>query len=140
MVRPPPRRTSDRRAGLLRPAQDGLDARDELARAERLGEVVVGAQLEPQELVQLVVARGEHHDGQRRGARGLAGHVEAVELRQPEVEHHEVGVPPVDGLDRRATVDRRQDGEPGVLQVVAGEGDDLRLVVDDEDGLHRATS
>ena len=30
-----------------------------------------------------------------------------------------------------------EDGEPGVLEVVAGELGDLRLVVDDEDGLHR---
>ena len=36
------------------PPQDGADARDELPRAERLREVVVGAELEADELVGLL--------------------------------------------------------------------------------------
>ena len=75
----------------LGPAQDGPDAGDELARAERLGQVVVGAELEPEQLVELVVASGEHHDRDRRVAAQLAGDVEAVEAGQAEVEDDEVG-------------------------------------------------
>ena len=83
----------------LGPAQDRPDARDELARAERLGQVVVGAELEPEQLVELVVAGREHHDRDRRVAAQLAGDVEAVEAGQAEVEDDQVGL---------ALADRRQ--------------------------------
>ena len=62
---------TDRLGGVERPigpAQDRPDARDQLARAERLGQVVVGAELEAEQLVELVVARGEHDDRDRRVA------------------------------------------------------------------------
>jgi hypothetical protein len=62
---------SDRLAGLRRalgPAQDRSDPGDQLARREGLGDVVVGPELEAEELVELVVARGQHHDRDRRVA------------------------------------------------------------------------
>ena len=65
---------ADRLGGVGRsfgPAQDRPDAGDQLARAERLGQVVVGAQLEPEQLVELVVPGGEHHDRDRRVAAQL---------------------------------------------------------------------
>src|ERR1039457_6152768 len=46
------------------PADRGSDARDELASAERLGDVIVGAQIEGQHLLFFLVAYGEHEDRQ----------------------------------------------------------------------------
>ena len=43
-------------------AQYGLDAHDQLARAERLGDVIVRAQLKPDDAVGFVAACGEHDD------------------------------------------------------------------------------
>ncbi len=120
----------------LGPAQDRPDAGDQLARTERLGEVVVGAQLEPEELVQLVVPRGEHHDRDRRVAPQLPCDVESVEARQTEVEHDQVRPAAAGRRQGSGSVAGGQDGEARVLEVVAGELDDLRFVVDDEDGLH----
>ena len=80
-------------------AQHGPDAGDELARAERLGQVVVGTELEAEQLVELVVARREHDDRDRRVAAQLAGDVEAVEPGQAEVEHDEVGSIAPRGID-----------------------------------------
>src|SRR3984957_13220180 len=54
--------------GLAPPAQDGLAAQDQLARAERLGHVVVGAHLQAADPVFLVRLGRQHQDG--RGARG----------------------------------------------------------------------
>ena len=72
-------------------AQQRLDAADQLADAERLDEVVIGAHLEPDHLVDLVRARGEEEDRRARLAPQLAEHLEAVDPGQPDVEHHEVG-------------------------------------------------
>ncbi len=125
-----------RLGGPLGASQDGLDARDELARGERLGQVVVGAHLEPEQLVELVVARGQHHDRDRGVATELAGDLETVEAGQAEVEDDEIGVLAPRGLDGARAIGCRQHGEARVLEVVARELDDLGFVVDDEDGSH----
>ena len=49
------------------PAERGVHAGEELAEGEGLDDVVVGAQLEPEHLVHLLVARGHHEDGQGTG-------------------------------------------------------------------------
>jgi hypothetical protein len=60
----------DRILGRLRrvPPQHGLDPRHQLARAEGLGDVIVGAKLEAVNLVALAGAGGEHDDRQAPGA------------------------------------------------------------------------
>ena len=52
--------------------QHGLHARQQLADRERLGHVVVGAELEPEELVDLVVPAGEHEDVRARPVADVA--------------------------------------------------------------------
>src|SRR5260221_5120354 len=47
-------------------AEHGANAREKLARAERLGDVVVGAQLEAHHAVGFVASSGEHDDPDRR--------------------------------------------------------------------------
>jgi hypothetical protein len=43
-------------------AQDGLDARHQLAGIERLGQVVIGAELEADDLVDVLAAGRQHDD------------------------------------------------------------------------------
>ena len=66
------------------------DARDQLVRAERLGDVVVGAELEPDDAVGFLGARRQHDDRHcgrgRIGAQRVAD-LEAVDARQHQVEH-----------------------------------------------------
>jgi hypothetical protein len=79
-------------SGVLRraAAHDGLDAREQLARRERLDEVVVRARLEPGDLVGLGVAAGEQDDGHRERAclgaqlagEGKAGRVGSIQSRR----------------------------------------------------------
>ena len=75
------------------PAQQRTDARHQLAHAERLGQVVVGAAVEPEHLVHLVAPRGQHQDGHvgiARVAPDGAAERDAVEPGQHQVEHDEV--------------------------------------------------
>ena len=74
-------------------------------------------------------------DSRRSGAR----HVEAVEPRQPEVEHDQVRAARVRAAASAVGPSARRDHvEAGVLEVVARELDDPGFVVDDEDRAHRA--
>ena len=77
--------------GGARAAQDGADAGDELAGAERLDDVVVGAELEAQHAVGLVAAGGEHDHRHALVGAQLAQQVEARAVGEHDVEEHEVG-------------------------------------------------
>ena len=72
-------------------AEHGPDAGDELARAERLDHVVVGAELEAGDPVDLVAAGREDQDRDAGVAADRADDVEAVDARQAEVEDERVG-------------------------------------------------
>ena len=72
--------------------QHGLDAGDEFAVAERLGEVVVGPHGQSDEPVDLVAASSQDQDVAVREGADLAAHLDAVEPGQPEVEHDHIGV------------------------------------------------
>ena len=76
----------------VRAAQQRLDPAHQLAQAERLGQVVVGAELEADDLVDLVVARGQDEDRHLGAGRAQAAQdLEPVDARQADVEHDEVG-------------------------------------------------
>src|SRR5689334_3214462 len=119
-------------------AQDGADAEHELLRAERLGEVIVRAEREATNAILLFAARREHEHRDiarcRIGAK-LIEDVIARGARQHEIEDDE----------RRALLSSGDQGvRPGrrggdavarLHEVVGDEGDDVRLVIDDEHAL-----
>ena len=75
----------------VRAAQQRADARDELAQAIRLGEVVVRAHLQAEDLVDLVGLDGEHEDRLPQAELAhLPAEVEAGAVGQAHVEHDEV--------------------------------------------------
>ena len=74
-------------------AQQRLDAREQLARLEGLGQVVVGAELQTDDAVHRLAARGQHQQRQAAQARigaQLARQVQAVAVGQHQVEHQHV--------------------------------------------------
>jgi hypothetical protein len=99
-------------------AQDGPHPGHQFARAEWLGQVVVGAQLEPDELVGFVGAGGQDDDGDGGLAADGAGDVESVEAGQPQVEHEQIRLPGPRRGQRGGTVGRGEDVEARVLEVV----------------------
>ncbi len=74
-------------------AQDRLHPRDELLGPERLGDVVVRAELQAAQDVRLVLAGGEqeHRDVLVDVSDPLEDH-EAGELREVDIEDHQIGV------------------------------------------------
>ena len=74
----------------VRAAQHGADARQQLARTERLGEVVVGAQLQAHDAVGLLGAAGEDDDRDLRLGAQLTQQLHAVLARQTQIEQHQI--------------------------------------------------
>ena len=91
-------------------APDRANARDELAEAERLHDVVIGSELEEEHAVELVAARGEHDDRYVGAGAKLTAHVGAVDVGKPEVEQHEI-----DAGDR-ARGRRRRSSRPSTVK------------------------
>ena len=84
--------------------QDRAHAGDQLAQAERLGHVVAGAELEPEDDVDLGVAGGDHDDRHGLEAAHLLADLDARLVGQHHVEQHEVGVDPVEQAQRLVAV------------------------------------
>jgi hypothetical protein len=77
------------RRAALRPTDRGLHACQQLSRAEGLGDVVVGSDLEQQNFVGHIRDRAQDDDGGRRGdALEDAADVSAGHAGQHQVEHH----------------------------------------------------
>ena len=121
---------------LLRAAQYGLHPHHELARGERLRDIVVGADLETDDAV-VGLATGGEHDHRKVAARAdPAAQREPVGAGQHQVEHDELQVL---GREKRAggvAVPGLERVEALTLEVADEDVADEGLVVDDEDGGH----
>jgi hypothetical protein len=84
-----------RGGGASWPAQHRADARQQFARLEWFGQVIVGTQFKADDAVHRVALGGQHQDrraglfaGQRTDA---AAHVQAVDVREHQVQDHQIG-------------------------------------------------
>src|SRR5207302_18173 len=75
--------------GPIAPPEDCSYASNKLPGAERLRDVVVGPELETDQLVDLIIPSGQHHDRQARVAPDRSRDIEPVELGQRKIEDHE---------------------------------------------------
>ena len=83
-------------------AQHALDARQQLARLERLGDVVVGAEFEADDAVDRLAGRGHHDDADLAAALAQpARQREAVLAGQADVEQDQLRQVPFDQLTQR---------------------------------------
>ena len=114
-----------------------MQPRDELARAERLGDVVVRAGLQRADLVVLVADRGEHEDRHLAPLARRAADLDAVAVGQDEVEDRRVRALQRRDVQRLGGGLRRQRLEAGLAHHDLQRAHDLRLVVADEHALRR---
>src|SRR6266540_1099179 len=118
----------------LRPPQKRTHATTELVDRERLRDVVVGAELQPNDLVELVVARGQHDN--RHGAAGAQAlaDLETVNARQHDVQNDQVRIRLGKKVESLLAVPGRNDAEALALEWVRQELLDGVLVVHEQDG------
>ena len=113
-------------------AQDRANARLQLARVEGLGEIVVGADLESDDAVRVLAARGQHQDRRLRAGADRATDLEAVDIGQHHVENDGVERGRFERGEPIAAAETALDDEPGRAQIVRQHGGEARIVVDDE--------
>ena len=114
---------------VFRPAEHGPHPGLELAGAERLRHVVVGAQLQAQDTIVLRRPRRKHDDRHSGPAANEASNIEAIHSGEHQVENHEVwgmGRCLCEGL---GPVRCHGDREPRALQVAAHELSHPRVIV-----------
>ncbi len=124
-------RHQHRARGLIA-AQHCADAGEELARAEGLGDVVVGAELESHHPVGFVLLAGDDDDRGRALLPELARQLHAVLSRKTQVEHDQVDG--VLGQRLRHLRPGRHRGDAQVIptQIIGNELAHRRIVVDGE--------
>ncbi len=124
----------------LVPARERLHAGEQLAHAKRLGQIVIGAALEPRHLVGLASARGQHQDGGV-GIRSLRADTlaerEPIQPRQHHIENEQIEA-------RGAGQTQGGRSVASLLHLIAGEAEmqaqqlsKRRLVFDDQGLSHK---
>src|SRR5215203_1417845 len=112
------------------PAHDRPDTRHQLPDGERLGDVVVRPELQPDDPVYLVVAGGEHDDGHVALRPDPPYDLSAVELGEHDVEHYQVRFEGLECFQSGFAVTSDLDLEPLALEGMREHLLERRLVVD----------
>src|SRR5262245_17063 len=115
-----------------------VNTRQQFTDAERLGDVIVRADFQPDDLVNLLAARGQHNDGGVHPfAPQLAAHIQPAQAGQHDVEQNQIG-PFLTG-EARAFLAVPRDNYFAALyfEVVAQPQRQIRLVFNDEDSRQR---
>lgn len=122
----------------VHPAQHGVDAGDELSRLERFDDIVVRAEAEPDHTIGLLAPRGQQDHGDAVAVQSIRAdathHLEAVETREHQAQHDQVGTAGADRSDGGRPIGRCSRVVPGAAQVACNHLGDRRLVVDDQNG------
>jgi hypothetical protein len=120
----------------VRAAQGGPQSCEQFLHAERLGHVVVRSDVERRDLVRLAIADREHDDGNLREGAEPADDLGPIEVRQSEIEEHDVRPRLGRGDEGLLARPDREDLVPVRLQARAQRATDLRLVVDHQHAGH----
>jgi hypothetical protein len=108
-------------------------ARHQLARVEQLRHVVVRADFQADDLVDVVVTGGQHDHRHAGGLAQLAADGQAVHFRHHDIQDDEVGVDGARLLQRLLAVVRLFDAKTLIAQVQTCQLDDVFFVVDYQD-------
>lgn len=116
-------------------AQDRPDAGQQEAEAERLGDVIVGAELEARLLVLLVILAGQENHRERRALPQPPQQFHPVHLGHLDIEHRKIGRVLEQCLQRRFAIGIEAGDEPFGLERDRDRGEDVAVIVDQRDDL-----
>jgi hypothetical protein len=128
---------------LARAPQHGANAPEQLAGTEGLGQIVVRADLEADDAIDLIAERRQHDDRQVGRRAQLAADFKTALARQHEIEHDEIVALAREGAARLLPIGDGGRGEAVLLEEVTQQRANFAIVVDDENvrrSGHGATS
>src|SRR5947209_6364334 len=118
----------------LRSAQNGFDASEEFANGKRFGDVVVSAQLEPNDFIHLLAAGGEHDNGNRRAlGLELLAYVETAHARHHHIENYQIGRILECAFQAIDAIESGNNLKALILEVIAQSGDHVWFILDNQD-------
>ena len=117
-------------------AQHRTDARHDLAGGEGLDDVVVRADVQAEDAVGILVARGDHEDGHARYAADAPADLHAVDAREHDVQQDQRGRGGVKERERLLAGARRQAGPALGLDILGQNLYNLFVVVHNENRIH----
>ncbi len=121
-----------------RAAQRGAHPGQQLVHAERLGHVVVGAGIQSGHFLGLFGTGGQHDDRDGRPAAQPTNHVDAVDVRQTEVDDNQIRLPLGGEVQAGTTILGDLNVVAARLEVHPQRAAELGLVVDHQHGVHPA--
>jgi hypothetical protein len=129
--------------GRLGATQQGFDAGDELAGAEGLGDVIVGAHFEADNAVGFIAARGQHENGKPVEGFVLAdftANVQAGHFREHQIEQEKIGRRLLERGEAAGAVEGGVDLKAFVGKVIADQFNDIAIVFNDQYAFHEGIS
>ena len=121
----------------LRAPQHRADARQKLARTERLGEIVVGAKFQAHDAIGFLGATGEDDDGDLRFGTQLPQQRHAVLTAQPQIKQHQIYHADPQRLHEVSATGSAGHTEIVVAEVFRDQLPHRTVVIDHEDVRHR---
>ncbi len=105
---------------------------------ERLCDVVIATDLQPEHTVDFVVPGGEEEDRNIGRFADFPADVEAVEFRHADIEHDEIGPIAGEAGQRLLAVARLEHGHAGFFERDADDLADMKVIVDDKDTVRQS--
>src|SRR5205814_2375016 len=119
--------------------QDRLHPRQQLARLEWLGQIVVGAELEPDDAIHGIAARGEHQDRRLRLHPDAAAHIKTIDVGQREVENDAIEALARVARDAELALGRNHDVKARLAEIALHHLGKTRVIFDEQDAAgHKA--
>ncbi len=119
--------------------ENRAQAGEELARLERLGQIVVGADLQADDAVCGIPARGEHQHRRVLFRAQLAAHLESVDVGQHQVEHQRVKRLMRKPLESGAASGLDRNAKPRLAEILGNHLGEPGIVFDQENALGHAS-
>ena len=118
--------------GLMGTAEQSANARNKLARRERLDQIVVGSELEADNTVFDLALGGKHDNRHIRGVANGAANALTGNLREHEVEHDQVELMLLELLDSRLAVAHAHNPIALALEIGSDSVTDCLLILDQQ--------
>src|ERR1700722_12621679 len=119
--------------------QDTAHPGQELSGVERLGDVIVGADFQPDDAIYGFAAGGHHDDGNVAARARIATQGQAVLSRQVQVQYNQINTVRIEGREHRRPIARGEDQITRLGELLRHQYPQLLVILDDEDGLMRRT-